>query len=859
MPEDATNSSEATNSTRRASTGSTLQSTSFAPGQFHALGSDIPSTPRESEVQVAASPAHQRDLHQKKRRRSSTIAPIHNQNGDLLSSSPIGSAASDDTQPSPSASDGTNVSESDSDEDRNTVREGTISGVLNEDLTAHSERSFSTDSSTRLDNSLRQATHHAAASNMPQDQTGDISMDLMDEDVPDAPIAVPHQDGMGPLLIESLTPRNYQENVNPFSPAFGSQARTLNLDVHQGEMTMEMTQAVGAIIPSEESEKKSPDRGRRRSMSASRRRSSVGRRRSSGSASILDDETMEFATTYGGIEQQPQKYLNNASASGDEDEEMTMELTTVIGGVVDPHVMNQAQINDTSIFDMDMDITTAVGRVLSPVTERTEPSEDGTAGMDITRAVGAILPDELKVTDKPTAKMLMEEEAEHGQLTRFPFSQTTNTPKMTPTTPKAIKSTDAGSPQAIAPRSATVKSSSKLKPSSTPTKIPGTPSKQLTPQPARPTTPSKTPPSKNVSMRKTSPKKLFKAEIKKSASKSPKTATPNLKFSKDIKTGHPIPDIVLTPTAQRRTSGIGIDQEGIGSPRVAAILDRRASIVDSTVAFALQELGNRGVRFENPTILEQEINNDRADEERRESGRGILQAETEGSQGGETGDLTSNLKDMIQSLTPKKNRFKGRKSLAGSAKGLLGKRPIELDEEDEEDSTPKRLRRKEKSPVKRIHLPGPLLMDEKANRLGKAPKFALNSVSGNVSTPVTESPPGKTVSTPKNHERYKDVQSVKIGITPPPSYNEQMAGAAPEAEPVEEAPISLQDFLNMTNVRFMDLTTTKRRHTIAPSNGRAAEDGSDSNVHLADCVAAGACTIPVLELFQHVRSLVPND
>jgi kinetochore protein Spc7/SPC105 len=72
-------------------------------------------------------------------------------------------------------------------------------------------------------------------------------------------------------------------------------------------------------------------------------------------------------------------------------------------------------------------------------------------------------------------------------------------------------------------------------------------------------------------------------------------------------------------------------------------------------------------------------------------------------------------------------------------------------------------------------------------------------------------------------------------------------------------PIQLQDFLNMTNIHFMELTTTKRRHTTAPDSisRRAARlslesDGKSSAANFENCVVAGFCTVPMLELYQHV-------
>jgi len=76
--------------------------------------------------------------------------------------------------------------------------------------------------------------------------------------------------------------------------------------------------------------------------------------------------------------------------------------------------------------------------------------------------------------------------------------------------------------------------------------------------------------------------------------------------------------------------------------------------------------------------------------------------------------------------------------------------------------------------------------------------------------------------------------------------------AAQLARAAEEGRIHLQDFLNMTSIRFMELTTTKRRHTAAPAsfkNGHLASGEEDTS--LERYVVAGACTVPTLELYQH--------
>ncbi|KAI8937746.1 hypothetical protein NX059_005446 [Plenodomus lindquistii] len=62
--------------------------------------------------------------------------------------------------------------------------------------------------------------------------------------------------------------------------------------------------------------------------------------------------------------------------------------------------------------------------------------------------------------------------------------------------------------------------------------------------------------------------------------------------------------------------------------------------------------------------------------------------------------------------------------------------------------------------------------------------------------------------------------------------------------------ISLQEFLDMTKIRFMDLSTTKRRHTAAPAAFHDVEV-EEKEESLDRYVVAGACTVPEYELYQH--------
>ena len=872
-------------------------------------------------------------------------------NPDEFSSSPY-SGASDDT--------GTQTfvtadedSDSSSSNDNDLVQDETVTGVDGDDNTIRSAGSSSTESSGRLEAALQQAAKQAGTQGIDYDEHGDITMEMADDEVT---AAFKPWMKKGKYVGHSSALQD-QENLNPFSPAFKANINRRVPEEEDG--TMEMTQAVGRILPSTDEAQASPKPRKLKSITGNKRRSGAGRRRSSGDGSALGDETMDLTTAIGGIKenQTSAQDKDKSDQSGEDDEELTMEFTSVIGGVVQPNNKasnltdnelvnrqllqdgNRRESMDSSNIEEDMDITFAAGGILPSITERTEPIEDQTQGtdMDITTAVGAILPEQLSTGNKAEAKILMEQETDVGQLSGSPLfgtprqkpigvglsderplpalrasrpeppsndnqteskgsvEQETNvrqSPRSSnPSTPqqkpigvgvsderplpahaKAMAS-ETGSPgfasaqtqgephnvagrQSVTPRSH----------QPTPVTNLDTPSKQFTPQMMHPTTPGKTPPLKNVSMRTASPKKLFKAEIKEAKNapdSTPRRDVPNPLFREDLATGITTPSIVLKPR-RRRSSGLGVDREGIGSPRVTALLDRRVSISHSSKAFVAQGHSHAAVRFEDPQIMEQEVDQERAEEKRRESGRGILEAEAD-TQYIEEKDHTANLKDMIERLTPQKKKLNGRKSLhVGAAKGLLGKRPAELDDESE-DGTPKRLKGREGSPVKKVKLPAPPPKTATTGRMTRSSRLSLVEIAGNTSagTPSGTVSPQMTDTTPKNQSRFKDVESRSPAKVQ--SFEQKRDGNSTNtAEPAEqEDRIHLQDFLNMTSIRFMELTTTKRRHTVVPnalleqgaqkaSLGDGDLDGTRPGNEIESCVVAGACIVPMLELYQHV-------
>ena len=242
--------------------------------------------------------------------------------------------------------------------------------VLHTTNTMGSESSQSTESS--LDERLQRAASHAGTRGIDYDEYGeDLPMEMVTGTVTNA--FQPWVNKGRHTGLDDLTAMQDQENVNPFAsnaPNGTRRPAEMNVDEQEEDQTMQMTQAVGGIVANA-----SPGK-RRKSVAASRRRSSAGRRRSSGNASNFDDESMEFTAVGGSILPSGSGDLeagNDSTATSDE--ELTMELTNVLGGVVNgQNVMQDESRQPSQIEESEtMDETAAVGGILTPIQEHTEP------------------------------------------------------------------------------------------------------------------------------------------------------------------------------------------------------------------------------------------------------------------------------------------------------------------------------------------------------------------------------------------------------------------------------------------------------------------------------------------------------
>ncbi|EPS30251.1 hypothetical protein PDE_05202 [Penicillium oxalicum 114-2] len=835
IPEDATSSSTS-NSTRRASTAARQQDENSASSH----SAEQPSSPDDVESEFGFSPVREQELQQM---RSNSIPDVGDDMPQPLSSSPFSgsSAVSEDTGIH-------SVAEEIEDEDSAESEDGfdaDSTAMSMDDMTARSSASLqsnvssSSTSSARLNDALRRAAEEAGTRGI--EETGEVSMEIVDQEITGAFQPWIKKGQRQSFDWDDLSARHDQDIANPDKPVAAFDALpsddTMDDDVDE-ELSMDVTNVVGGIL------------GRPLG-----RRSSAASRKSFGQETNYGDQTMEMTTMVGGIA--PAQSPAQRSNLEDENEEMTMEFTSVVGGVLSksqpPHVQRDESVlpnSNHSTTDQDL---------LS--------DDDSDKEMDMTGAVGGILSSGLETPDKAKAKRIMELEAESGQLGSSPFGD--NTTQQSPTQAVAASppllqiatiASESGSPSLASVKARrSSRRSSIIRASKTPepasyqpilSERPSTPSQELTPQ-ARPTTPSKTPPSANVVYRSASPKKLFKPEIKKSAlnQNSPRLSI----FEQDVSTGQSTPRIVLQPREGRRASGVGIDKEGLGSPRVAALLDKRLSLGEKTPQFIPQErVRPGGVRFEDPLKMQEDEERERKQEELKQDGNAS-------SNDNITNDPTSSLKELISRMTPKKGKVGSRKSLhVGAARGLLGKRPAELDSDEEEtDNSPKRLRGHSVSPVKSVRLPPPSYQSADG-RTGQSPLRRVQSSSPlKGSTTPTHEP---TASVDDGTTPLKrGIDALRLASDPQEPNQEQGENDADDSDGAESVePIQLQDFLNMTNIHFMELTTTKRRHTTAPgsatkrlSRASLESKAKQGAITFDDRVAAGFCTVPMLELYQH--------
>ncbi|KAI0443206.1 hypothetical protein F4803DRAFT_515966 [Xylaria telfairii] len=821
-------STTSTDSTRRAS------SLAAQSNAFSEATDPLPPPPDEAEDLISYSPEDQRGLHQKNRRRSSGISAndYTNSHDDLTLASSVYSSDSEATEGVTEVHEIVSDSGSDSDADGVTMDldADEITGTsFASGMTARS--GFSDDDNDTLDDALRLATRRAETQRIDEEEEIIPSFGWVKKPVP-KPVGTPHEQENPPSPTHDDTAPMDMEITSAVGGIISSQSNAQD-DFQEEEMSMDVTRAFGSILPSRlQANAVQPGNDNRFEDTS------------------VEDATMEFTMAIGGIRKGLQ---TDDPAEHEDDEDMSMELTTVMGGVVSTSKsngmkrrMSLARRHTLAKDDeVTMDMTVGLGRIISTDNEDdNEDDGDATMGMDMTTAVGNIIRDASPTQSHTQARQIMEQEVDVPDGDDISGSPSKgHLPEMN----AAGDTSEAESPGKLPFRGKGLRRSSDRRASETPkgkspkrnifAAKPTSPGKLDLPSTPLQSSPVKTPTSLPSQKRLLSPKRT----TLNSTTKSPRA--PSIRgyrssiFQQDSATGITTPQIVLTPQ-KRKLSGIGADRAGLGSPKVTELLDRRGSIGDTADLFVHRE-NFRTVSFTGPQIMENELDWERQEEEDKENENSIFDRRADEDE--ENG--TATLKDMISSMTPKKNPLKGRKSLhIGSAAGLLGKRPAELEEDDDDYDRDgiKRLKNHQSSPVKNVRLRAPPSKEETTGRFNRSTTRTLEFGS------PSKGP--NLASSPHNNSRFKNMPSDQPTNTftfhdLPLSNSEGVEGSNGEH-------IHLQDFLNMTSIRFMELTTTKRRHTQVPSTQKdALRDEKD--LSLERCVVAGACTVPMLELYQH--------
>lgn len=864
FPPDSTTS---TDSTRR---------NSAIGGKAGANSSGRESTPQDQLQDALESPDNQRELHQRKRRRSSGAQPLNYSNPDDDTATSI--LYSSDSEPPDAVEEVADVEDEDSNSDSD---DGTMMSIDTEEVTGTtvaSERSAgSADDSSTLDEVLRLAARRA----------GTQRLDEESDDGSDGEEFIPSF-GWGKNNNAASGQENMPSTQQPQSKHTNDDGTEMEMD-----MDMDMTQAVGGILkaPTENSQ---PEPEEEMSMDVTRAFGGIVQQNlpdtrnqdqeadddNENDGAPMDDATMEMTTAIGGI-RRPVDDESDASASEDY-EDMSMELTTVLGGVLSKQKRKSIGPNrrktlnkeaDTNPEDATMDMTVGLGRIVQrPDNEDLDEDNEGddndeaTMGMDMTAAIGSIL-NKASASPRTLGKRILEEEVdtpnnpEQAVIAAISRNSPAKEKTPEPISPGLSAFHGKGLRRSMGPQASTTPKSATKSTTPTSARQSGTPQsasrtrtpssvKAATPQ-LRSSSPIKTTPGSQTRRSKSaSPTRAASARTD-AVTPSPAAKSAQRRssvFRDNSATGSRTPTVVLTPQS-RRLSGVGADRSGLGSPRVAALFDRRSSIGEAATDFIP---GKRIVSFQDPQSLSEEVDKERHDQGEKEDGRSILEREADGS--AEEREATLNLREMIDSMSPKRKPLKGRKSLhVGSARGLLGKRPSELDEEEEaeENDGVKRLKGHQGSPVKNVKLQQPPSKEETTGRLRRSLRKSLAQSLVQNGTPTLSPIDNSPATTPRNQARFKDVENDQADHQV--DFNESSVKHAEQLEQeTDEDRIHLQEFLNLTSIRFMELTTTKRRHTQAPGSFQDGflADGKD-DLSLERCVVAGACTVPMLELYQH--------
>lgn len=622
------------------------------------------------------------------------------------------------------------------------------------------------------------------------------------------------------------------------------------------EMTMELTSVLGGIIGTNKPIENNQGKGRRRSSLGIRRGGGMmnkkewERDQAERRASLEKQEaTMDMTTAVGRIlSAAPQSGNNEAKEpasfyptlpntgkpeGGDETEEeedvsmegVTMDVTTAIGRIIqtsgsppsntgDQSALPQAAKDGSAKEGMPAPVAPSVSLLqeeLGAMKEQGSPTPAKRRTSKRLSAASSASGSEKRVTRRSTAAARKSlENAQSQSPIPTPVFETPQTKK----TPKA-KPAESPKPQFVEERKEGFVFATPQK------KLafsqPRTPPDQLTPAiPLKPKTPSKKTPVVETPLRAGGLNEGFSLSAKKRIG-FPVSPSPRK---------HTTPARATTPGSTSSTRGIGINRPGLGSPRIVARLSSRKSIGEGTPTFSPITIPRdllKAAREDAAADMKEEREANEREVERRKS---------------------LDLRSRIEMLTPRK---KSRKSLAyGALLAGVGKR--ERSDDYEEELGGGKRRRKSEEPVAVGDTGIVMTPQARTPRAGDRPTLPTPG-SGKRQTPRKRA----VVFMPDTPEVIKSPSPVPSGGEDDDMEMEMDMEVQDDEMSEEEPRLSLQEFLGMTSISFLDgLTTTKRRQTgfTGLRVGRRSVEG-EPEATLTDCIIAAACTVPMLDLFQY--------
>jgi len=851
---DHTTSTESGDSTRRAS--GLTQNSNSSPG------SEPPSTPPEQSSSPAQSPAHQRNLHQKKRRRSSAVPPMNFNNPDDLESSII-SGSSD-------------VSGSEGEEDESEGEEEDATGTAmsldmgDNSLLSTTESESSTSSSARLERNLREAANTAGTRGIEYDEAyeedaGDESMEIAGDEITNAfkPWAQRHADEEDEPLHSAAMD---QENVNPFSPAFSASVAGMLkprystiAEEDEDDMSMDVTRAVGGILDAGAAEQasspidddgtmdftqavgrinndqaESPIRNGQKRRRSTTEAGSPGfsqskRRRSSMARSSMGDETMDLTIAVGAVHESgsPIKASRRksvarrrSSGAGSDAGDATMDFTRPMGSLTISKPESDNGLGEDE--DLSMELTTAFGGVQAAERAAAE-QEPSTPQEPVSPSAVA---DEANTTPKDQERFRdVPDSGPRKSLTPVLQKQASRSAEK-PASAKtsSAKSRKSSSPAKSSPvrqkaevkqlrltRSASKDAHSKGSPLRNEVSYPDLPALDV-PDLQSKSTPNLTPLRQTTGQPDSEVRSLLEAQMQ---DPEPSPTVEKQLRSTPVKHSQPAPKArtPLMPKSPQRESA---------SPHIAFTSQEAAPVHPSPKATRPKSATPKSSTPESvtPKAATPKAATPR-DATPRSSRSGISTTPKTSSQ---KKQAISSLDATTTPATPQELQVRDVATPVQQS-SPFGK------------ATPEHTRKETTKLADTIKL-----MSTPRKEMLKALTPKKHTPKKNVSPMKRPTPAGKP--TPK----------ARSGAQKSPA--QQLSGNIFELErTVEKKQVRLQEFLDAASIRFMDLTTTKRRMTYAPTPSKNrqsnADDDVEAEVTLESAVVAAACTEPEKELFSH--------